>query len=759
MPDNTLVFPPGFRLLDADGNVVSGGSVEFYNAGTSNARTVYSDSGLSTSLGTIVYLDSGGYPVSASGGSNKVSVYTGTSAYKVIIKTSAGATLATIDNLSGALDTSTFVVTSAAPDRPVVSRATSSWTVSGDASASGTIYKSNPTSGSQTVTLPSAITAGDGFSFTLTHDGAGSSNTVTWQTVSSQTVTGNGAASRSSGALTQYGATATFVSDGANWTIVENAPGFLQATVPHFIIADQLTTPPTSPTAGARYIINGSPSGTWSASGFVQHDVVEANGTGGWIRYTPATDCGWTAYVQDEDLNYQFRGTAWVALSGEIIPQQKQGFALYEHVLAQNTTSGTATPNTWDTVPINTETYDTIGCSLSSNVITLPPGTYYIRSNRMIGTTGSGGILARKRLFNVTASSVIAYGSQARIAEGGTVGFTTLEVNAVVTFSVTTSIRFEVFATSTPSWGQILNTSGITENYGQVIISDLAAVKGDQGPQGPSYAIEYLFDSATADADPGAGELRFNNATLASVTTLYVSKTGRNNYDLGTWIGTWDDGGSSGNRGLLTIRDLSDPTSLMLLQVTGTLTDATTYWKVPVTVRASAGTFTNGDSVSLWFSATGDSGSISGTMGATANIIPRTSGTGGTTLQSSGVSAGTTGNDLSWPGRTIQPWVSLTVANGTNNDVALPEGTAYRITAPTGIFTITGLTGGVDGRVVEIYNTVAFAMTIANESASSTAANRITTLTGADVSTTTQGIIRLRYDGTASRWINLGSQA
>jgi hypothetical protein len=76
------------------------------------------------------------------------------------------------------------------------------------------------------------------------------------------------------------------------------------------------------------------------------------------------------------------------------------------------------------------------------------------------------------------------------------------------------------------------------------------------------------------------------------------------------------------------------------------------------------------------------------------------------------------------------------------------------------VFTISGLAasgGNEDGRIIRLYNSVAFALTISND-ATSTAANRILTLTGADVTTTTQGLITLVYSSTASRWINCGSQ-
>lgn len=142
---------------------------------------------------------------------------------------------------------------------------------------------------------------------------------------------------------------------------------------------------------------------------------------------------------------------------------------------------------------------------------------------------------------------------------------------------------------------------------------------------------------------------------------------------------------------------------------------------------------------------------------ATANLLVRTATTDAKKVSASGVSVGTTGNDISHTGRTVQPFVSLTCANGANTDLALPEGTNFYITGPSGAFTISGLTNGEDGRLIRLYNSVAQALTISND-ATSTAANRILTLTGADVVTTTQGLITLVYSSTEERWINCGSQ-
>ena len=101
---------------------------------------------------------------------------------------------------------------------------------------------------------------------------------------------------------------------------------------------------------------------------------------------------------------------------------------------------------------------------------------------------------------------------------------------------------------------------------------------------------------------------------------------------------------------------------------------------------------------------------------------------------------------------------TVAVANGLNSNIATPAFSYVRLTGPTAVFSIGGFTLPSDGRQLVVYDTVAFAMTIVNEDASSTAANRIKTLTGANVTlragTSAASFI---YDVTDSRWILVSS--
>lgn len=94
------VFPPLWRATNADGAIPA--TIEFYDAGTTTPKTVYSDKDLTQSLGAVVYTDSAGTPVATEGSTQRVLVYVGTEPYKVVIKDEDGVTLATYDNVEGA---------------------------------------------------------------------------------------------------------------------------------------------------------------------------------------------------------------------------------------------------------------------------------------------------------------------------------------------------------------------------------------------------------------------------------------------------------------------------------------------------------------------------------------------------------------------------------------------------------------------------------------------------------------------------------
>lgn len=98
--------------------------------------------------------------------------------------------------------------------------------------------------------------------------------------------------------------------------------------------------------------------------------------------------------------------------------------------------------------------------------------------------------------------------------------------------------------------------------------------------------FDYAWSTATS-GDPGTGKIRGNNATLASITSLAVSKTGRQGQSYGSRIATW------GTNDIVRIYAIGDETKFVDVNITGAPSDQTTYYTVACTVRASS-PITNG---------------------------------------------------------------------------------------------------------------------------------------------------------------------
>ncbi len=101
--------------------------------------------------------------------------------------------------------------------------------------------------------------------------------------------------------------------------------------------------------------------------------------------------------------------------------------------------------------------------------------------------------------------------------------------------------------------------------------------------------------AATADADPGAGAIRWNNADPEAATVLYVDDLDDDAGDLAALLATLQIGGFLYLQGAATsaARD-----NLQKWQVTSVV-EAVGYTKVGVSLQASAGTFADNDVLEL----------------------------------------------------------------------------------------------------------------------------------------------------------------
>jgi hypothetical protein len=131
---------------------------------------------------------------------------------------------------------------------------------------------------------------------------------------------------------------------------------------------------------------------------------------------------------------------------------------------------------------------------------------------------------------------------------------------------------------------------------------------GAIGPYGGAFAFDYLWDTGTADADPGAGKIRGNNATTASITFLYIDLVDNSAQTQTAAIDTFDSSTSTTKARLRLVKK-TDVTKWMLFTMT-TRTTATGYRKLAVVQVSQSGAtpFANGDEILIDLDFTGDIG-------------------------------------------------------------------------------------------------------------------------------------------------------
>ena len=131
------------------------------------------------------------------------------------------------------------------------------------------------------------------------------------------------------------------------------------------------------------------------------------------------------------------------------------------------------------------------------------------------------------------------------------------------------------------------------------------------GEDGAIPGYYYKFDTGTSDADPGAGELSFNNGTYASATVIYIDDADANGVTTQADTETWGDSTET-IKGFLHIVDINDPTTYARFKITAAVTDASGYNKITVVHLASNNTFSAADELSIHFTRNGDAGASPG---------------------------------------------------------------------------------------------------------------------------------------------------
>jgi hypothetical protein len=132
------------------------------------------------------------------------------------------------------------------------------------------------------------------------------------------------------------------------------------------------------------------------------------------------------------------------------------------------------------------------------------------------------------------------------------------------------------------------------------------------GDKGRAAGLAYTFSSTTTASDPGAGTIRFNDATLASANTLYISETDGDGSSVAAEIASWDDSTSS-IKGKIKVSHRLDPTKFAIFNITGTHFDHGSWQSIFVAYVSGSGSLSNADPVTVEVSLKGDKGETGAT--------------------------------------------------------------------------------------------------------------------------------------------------
>ena len=146
---------------------------------------------------------------------------------------------------------------------------------------------------------------------------------------------------------------------------------------------------------------------------------------------------------------------------------------------------------------------------------------------------------------------------------------------------------------------------------------------GPQGPQGNfgGETVDYIFNTSTSAANPGTGQVAFNNTNLSSASYLYINQNdnyGSNTFNFLLTI----DASTSSIKGHFMIKDSANNADYAMFAITGSHSYSAPYLTVPVSYLSGATSFNASQNVILTFAVTGDRGDVgyTGSQGTTGFV-------------------------------------------------------------------------------------------------------------------------------------------
>jgi hypothetical protein len=288
-----------------------------------------------------------------------------------------------------------------------------------------------------------------------------------------------------------------------------------------------------------------------------------------------------------------------------------------------------------------------------STTFNLPPAAgYFLRfagtsasvdpaGPRTAGSTQADEI--RSHTHAATASAAGGHSHTNPYGANGTAGFSVSGPNGVTTggSSSTSTVSDHTHTITVDNTGGAETRAKNVAFHLDILASPALVAAGLIGTVGYSYR----YSTTTTAADPGAGYLRFNNATIASATAFYISETDALGSNLAGSIATWDSSTST-VKGRLRFVKVGAPGTNAEFDIISTKTDNGAWVTFNLTYRSNNGTLADTDQIHVLFTPKGDAGAggggggggdVVGPASATNNAIAVFDGTTGKIIKDSGL--------------------------------------------------------------------------------------------------------------------------
>ena len=586
-----LFTTPRQQALDANGSPLPGAKLRFFDAGTSNPRTVFTDAARTVPHAIPVVADSAGRfaPIFLPDGS-----------YKAILTDQADVTVWTDDNLDGPVDLATLSIDFAKPRIPTISKTAAATLTTADL---GQQIVADTSGGSFQLTLP-AVSGADGKPAIIRKHVA--NGTVSLKALGSDLIYSAGG-SFSSYQIAKAGATVMLMPAGGGWYVWEQLPNTSGSITPDmlssslsgsFVQVGSLLLWPKGSNYPAGYLAaeGQAVSRTTYATLFALVGTIYGPGDGSTTFNLPDYR-GYFLRGHDNgagrDPDASTRTDSGGGTVGDNVGTvQADDFKSHAHATTVSTVLNLVAKTLGSFVNMTTGGFG-YGTGPTAWGLSLDPPTVFTTATATNTVTNLSMGGAETRPLNRSVKVLIFADPSA--ASGGTGSYSTfLHGFGAPADSLGNNSDLYLDLTAGKFWGPKASNSWSGLSFRATLHAGL----------------NYIFSTTITDADPGAGVLRLNNASLGSATAAYVAATDDDGNSVGSLIAAWANSGNTALRGRMVIKKLLSGLTYAQYDVTGSpgLHPSGAHYDVTLSNAVVIGTLADLDPISVQFVPAGPAG-------------------------------------------------------------------------------------------------------------------------------------------------------